>query len=136
MDGKEYVRALAARLGVEPLDDATIDTLLELAGVAAHSSERIAAPLACYLVGKAGATVGPFSFLRPGTVLGPRGKIGAFVETKNAVIGEGISSEKTYPVATPSERSAARCDRPARRRRRRGATVPGRSGSRPNARSG
>jgi bifunctional UDP-N-acetylglucosamine pyrophosphorylase/glucosamine-1-phosphate N-acetyltransferase len=37
----------------------------------------------------AGATVGPFSFLRPGTALGPRGKIGAFVETKNAVIGEG-----------------------------------------------
>ncbi|MEO5709823.1 MAG: bifunctional UDP-N-acetylglucosamine diphosphorylase/glucosamine-1-phosphate N-acetyltransferase GlmU [Nocardioidaceae bacterium] len=37
----------------------------------------------------AGATVGPFSFLRPGTELGARGKIGGFVETKNAVIGEG-----------------------------------------------
>jgi bifunctional UDP-N-acetylglucosamine pyrophosphorylase/glucosamine-1-phosphate N-acetyltransferase len=37
----------------------------------------------------AGATVGPFSFLRPGTVLGARGKIGAYVETKNAEIGEG-----------------------------------------------
>jgi len=37
----------------------------------------------------AGATVGPFSFLRPGTRLGARGKIGAFVETKNAEIGEG-----------------------------------------------
>ena len=36
-----------------------------------------------------GATVGPFSYLRPGTQLGVRGKIGAFVETKNAVIGEG-----------------------------------------------
>ena len=35
----------------------------------------------------AGATVGPFSFLRPGTRLGDRGKIGAYVETKNAVIG-------------------------------------------------
>ncbi len=35
------------------------------------------------------ATVGPFSYLRPGTVLGARGKIGAFVETKNARIGEG-----------------------------------------------
>lgn len=34
-----------------------------------------------------GATVGPFSYLRPGTVLGPDGKIGAFVETKNAQIG-------------------------------------------------
>lgn len=37
----------------------------------------------------AGASVGPFSFLRPGTVLGADGKIGAFVETKNANIGEG-----------------------------------------------
>jgi len=38
---------------------------------------------------EAGATVGPFSYLRAGTVLGPDGKIGAFVETKNAVIGAG-----------------------------------------------
>jgi bifunctional UDP-N-acetylglucosamine pyrophosphorylase/glucosamine-1-phosphate N-acetyltransferase len=38
---------------------------------------------------EAGATVGPFSFLRAGTVLGAKGKIGAFVETKNAVIGAG-----------------------------------------------
>jgi bifunctional UDP-N-acetylglucosamine pyrophosphorylase/glucosamine-1-phosphate N-acetyltransferase len=37
----------------------------------------------------AGASVGPFSFLRPGTVLGERGKIGAYVETKNSVIGTG-----------------------------------------------
>jgi len=35
------------------------------------------------------ATVGPFSYLRPGTRLAARGKIGAFVETKNAQIGEG-----------------------------------------------
>jgi bifunctional UDP-N-acetylglucosamine pyrophosphorylase / glucosamine-1-phosphate N-acetyltransferase len=36
-----------------------------------------------------GASVGPFSYLRPGTVLGVDGKIGTFVETKNATIGEG-----------------------------------------------
>lgn len=35
------------------------------------------------------ATVGPFSYLRPGTVLGVKGKIGGFVETKNAQIGDG-----------------------------------------------
>lgn len=35
------------------------------------------------------ATVGPFSFLRPGSRLGASGKIGAYVETKNAVIGRG-----------------------------------------------
>ncbi len=37
----------------------------------------------------AGATVGPFAYLRPGTILGADGKIGTFVETKNAVIGAG-----------------------------------------------
>jgi len=36
-----------------------------------------------------GATVGPFAYLRPGTVLGANGKIGTFVETKNAQIGAG-----------------------------------------------
>ena len=35
------------------------------------------------------AIVGPFAYLRPGTELGTGGKIGAFVETKNAVIGAG-----------------------------------------------
>jgi len=35
------------------------------------------------------ATVGPFSYLRPGTTLGVRGKIGAFVEVKNSAIGDG-----------------------------------------------
>jgi bifunctional UDP-N-acetylglucosamine pyrophosphorylase/glucosamine-1-phosphate N-acetyltransferase len=37
----------------------------------------------------ANATVGPFSYLRPGSYLGEDGKIGAFVETKNAKIGRG-----------------------------------------------
>ncbi|MGE2721457.1 bifunctional UDP-N-acetylglucosamine diphosphorylase/glucosamine-1-phosphate N-acetyltransferase GlmU [Mycolicibacterium celeriflavum] len=37
----------------------------------------------------AGATVGPFTYLRPGTVLGADGKLGAFVETKNSTIGTG-----------------------------------------------
>ncbi|GAA1678086.1 bifunctional UDP-N-acetylglucosamine diphosphorylase/glucosamine-1-phosphate N-acetyltransferase GlmU [Microbacterium lacus] len=35
----------------------------------------------------AGATVGPFAYLRPGTYLGEKGKIGTFVETKNSTIG-------------------------------------------------
>ncbi len=36
-----------------------------------------------------GATVGPYAYLRPGTRLGEGGKIGGFVETKNADIGAG-----------------------------------------------
>ncbi len=36
-----------------------------------------------------GATVGPFSYLRPGTRLSRGSKVGAFVEVKNAEVGEG-----------------------------------------------
>jgi bifunctional UDP-N-acetylglucosamine pyrophosphorylase/glucosamine-1-phosphate N-acetyltransferase len=37
----------------------------------------------------AGATVGPYTYLRPGTELGDDGKLGTFVETKNSTIGAG-----------------------------------------------
>ena len=36
-----------------------------------------------------GATVGPYTYLRPGTVLGADAKLGAFVEAKNSTIGTG-----------------------------------------------
>ncbi|WP_134322857.1 bifunctional UDP-N-acetylglucosamine diphosphorylase/glucosamine-1-phosphate N-acetyltransferase GlmU [Cumulibacter soli] len=44
----------------------------------------------------ANANVGPFAYLRPNTTLGERGKIGTFVETKNAQIG----SESKVPHLT------------------------------------
>jgi bifunctional UDP-N-acetylglucosamine pyrophosphorylase/glucosamine-1-phosphate N-acetyltransferase len=37
----------------------------------------------------AGATVGPFAHLRPGSVLGPDAHVGNFVETKKTTIGRG-----------------------------------------------
>ncbi|UTT62955.1 bifunctional UDP-N-acetylglucosamine diphosphorylase/glucosamine-1-phosphate N-acetyltransferase GlmU [Microcella humidisoli] len=37
----------------------------------------------------AGASVGPFAYLRPGTVIGENGKVGTFVETKNSTLGRG-----------------------------------------------
>jgi len=39
-----------------------------------------------------GANVGPFAYLRPGTTLGAGGKIGTFVEAKNARIGAGAKA--------------------------------------------
>ncbi len=50
----DWVALYAGLLGVDPPTPAEVDTLLELAAVAAHSSERIAAPLACWLVGRTG----------------------------------------------------------------------------------
>jgi len=37
------------------------------------------------------ARVGPFAFLRPGTYVGAGGRLGAFVETRNATIGAGAA---------------------------------------------
>jgi hypothetical protein len=54
MRPEEWIEAFAAKLGVEAPDATTVETLLDLAGVAAHASERTAAPIACYLVGRAG----------------------------------------------------------------------------------
>ncbi|MGH2804164.1 MAG: bifunctional UDP-N-acetylglucosamine diphosphorylase/glucosamine-1-phosphate N-acetyltransferase GlmU, partial [Thermoleophilaceae bacterium] len=36
-----------------------------------------------------GATIGPFAYLRPGTVVGEGAKVGTFVEIKNSEIGPG-----------------------------------------------
>ena len=54
MTPQDWLASFAALLGVEPPDDATVATLLDLAGVAAHASERTAAPIACWLVGQSG----------------------------------------------------------------------------------
>ncbi len=38
---------------------------------------------------RSGARVGPFAYLRPGTLLRERSKVGTFVEVKNSDVGEG-----------------------------------------------
>ena len=55
--GTDWIATFAAQLHVEPPDADTVEALLELAGIAAHASERLAAPLACWLVGRAGLDV-------------------------------------------------------------------------------
>ena len=54
MNAREWVAAYAAELGVEPPTADEFGTLLELAGEAAHSSERVAAPVACWVSARAG----------------------------------------------------------------------------------
>jgi len=54
MTDKEWIALFAAQLGVEPPTAAETEDLLALAAVAAHASERTAAPVACWLVARAG----------------------------------------------------------------------------------
>lgn len=52
----DWLAAYSERLGLPAPTQQELDTLLELAGVAAHRSERIAAPIACWLVGRTDLT--------------------------------------------------------------------------------
>ena len=61
MTPQEWVRTFAEAAGAEPPTEEQMDEILRLAAVAAHSSERIAAPIACWVAGTTGR---PLSELR------------------------------------------------------------------------
>ena len=73
---------------IEP--DATIQPFVILRGATrvATGAEVGANTVAIDAHIGAGATIGPFCYLRPGTVLGESSKAGTFVEIKNSRIGE------------------------------------------------
>ena len=55
MTRDEWLAAFAAELGAEPPSPDEIERILALAGIAAHASERTAAPVACWIGARAGA---------------------------------------------------------------------------------
>jgi hypothetical protein len=57
MNAREWIEAFAAEIGAEPPTAEEIKQILDLAAVAAHASERIAAPVACWIGGAAGASL-------------------------------------------------------------------------------
>ena len=54
MNANEWLAAFAERLGTEPPTTEEFKAILDLAGEAAHSSERVAAPAATWVAAKAG----------------------------------------------------------------------------------
>jgi bifunctional UDP-N-acetylglucosamine pyrophosphorylase/glucosamine-1-phosphate N-acetyltransferase len=77
-------------LGATKVDeDAVVGPDSTLRDCEVGAGARVVRTHATLAVIGAGAEVGPFSHLRPGTILGSRGKIGGFVETKNSRIGDG-----------------------------------------------
>ena len=54
MNANEWLAAFAARLGTEPPTTQEFKAILDLAGEAAHSSERVAAPASAWVAAKAG----------------------------------------------------------------------------------
>lgn len=50
----QWLAAFSEALGVDAPTEEEVNEILALAGVAAHSSERTAAPVACWLAARAG----------------------------------------------------------------------------------
>jgi hypothetical protein len=57
MTAREWIDRFAAELGADPPSEDEFDAILELAAVAAHDSERVAAPVACWMGGGSGRSV-------------------------------------------------------------------------------
>jgi hypothetical protein len=51
MNAREWIERFAAEVGAEPPTDDEFNAMLDLAAVAAHDSERVAAPVACWIGG-------------------------------------------------------------------------------------
>lgn len=58
MTASEFLEAFAVEVGVPAPGPDELDALLELAALAAHGSERLAAPLACWMGGASGRPAG------------------------------------------------------------------------------
>lgn len=54
MNAREWLDAYAEKLGTSPPSTDEFKAVLDLAGEAAHSSDRVAAPVACWLAARAG----------------------------------------------------------------------------------
>jgi hypothetical protein len=57
MTAREWIDRFAAELGENPPGDEQFDAILELAAIAAHDSERVAAPVACWIAGVSGRSL-------------------------------------------------------------------------------
>jgi alkanesulfonate monooxygenase SsuD/methylene tetrahydromethanopterin reductase-like flavin-dependent oxidoreductase (luciferase family) len=71
MNAREWLAAYADKLGTTPPSNEEFKALLDVAAEAAHSSERVAAPVACWLAARAG--VDPAEALRVARELGESG---------------------------------------------------------------
>jgi hypothetical protein len=57
MTAEQWIEAYAAAVGRPPPTEAEMTDVLKLASVAAHASERRAAPIACWLAAQSGLSL-------------------------------------------------------------------------------
>jgi bifunctional UDP-N-acetylglucosamine pyrophosphorylase/glucosamine-1-phosphate N-acetyltransferase len=83
LQGTQLLGATAVESGATIGPDTTLRNVevgRDATIIRTHGSDAVVGPC---------ATVGPFAYLRPGTEIGADGKIGTFVEAKNAQLGAG-----------------------------------------------
>jgi Domain of unknown function (DUF6457) len=73
MNAKDWIAAYAEQLEIEPPTAGEFKAILDLAAEAAHGSERIAAPVACWLSAKAGRSLEESLSLARGMPQDPEG---------------------------------------------------------------
>jgi hypothetical protein len=54
MNARDWLAAYAEKLGTTPPSTEEFKTILDIAAEAAHTSERVAAPAACWVAARAG----------------------------------------------------------------------------------
>jgi hypothetical protein len=59
----DWIERFGSALGVPAPTQAEVAELLALAGLAAHASERVAAPISCWLVARSGRSIAEASQL-------------------------------------------------------------------------
>ncbi|MGO8875751.1 MAG: DUF6457 domain-containing protein [Acidimicrobiales bacterium] len=89
---EHWIEQFAGRLGVEPPDAETVGVLLAMTGVAAHASERTAAPISAWIVGRAG--------LAPTEALAHAEALAAELDTQPDGSGSGLA-EAPAPGGEP-----------------------------------
>ena len=57
MNANEWIESYAKRLSVAPPSSDEFKAILDLAAEAAHASERVAAPVACWVSARAGVSL-------------------------------------------------------------------------------
>ena len=57
MNANDWIESYAQRLGVAPPSEDEFKAILDLAAEAAHASERVAAPVACWVSARAGVSL-------------------------------------------------------------------------------
>jgi hypothetical protein len=57
MTAAEWIQQFCAEIGMPAPTEEETDAILRLAAVAAHASERVAAPIACWLGGASGKPI-------------------------------------------------------------------------------